>query len=204
MAKPELAQYERDELRAIRESFIATGQATCPRCKVAMTDRAIGGGSFGLGYARRREWLHLQRGLGIVEADGHHPLRALLDLEDHPAGAQEITVIGQQWWWEYRYDVDGDGKDDIVTANEIHIPAGRPVVLELEAADVIHSLWIPNLAGKQVVAIASQASGQPIDAVTLPAGRPVTTTFRGGSLGGPLRDVEPVEARAECRPRANV
>lgn len=57
MAKPELAQYEADEQRVIRESFIATGQATCPRCKVAMTDRAIGGGSFGLGYARRREWL---------------------------------------------------------------------------------------------------------------------------------------------------
>ena len=39
------------------------------------------------------------------------------------------TVIGQQWWWEYRYDVDGDGEDDIVTANDLVIPAGEPVTL---------------------------------------------------------------------------
>lgn len=47
-------QYDADELRALRES---TGAPRCPRCHVAMTHRAIGGGSFGLGYARRREWL---------------------------------------------------------------------------------------------------------------------------------------------------
>ena len=45
------------ELAAIRDAFSATGSADCPRCDVAFTRRPIGGGSFGLGYARRREWL---------------------------------------------------------------------------------------------------------------------------------------------------
>ncbi|MCC6316425.1 MAG: hypothetical protein IT361_01950 [Gemmatimonadaceae bacterium] len=53
----ERAQYTAEEERAIREAFAATGQATCPRCESRMTLREIGGGSFGLGYARRREWL---------------------------------------------------------------------------------------------------------------------------------------------------
>ena len=53
----ERAQYTPDEQRTIRDDYAATGSAQCPRCLVAMTSRAIGGGSFGLGYARRREWL---------------------------------------------------------------------------------------------------------------------------------------------------
>ncbi|MGQ0715546.1 MAG: hypothetical protein ACT4PJ_17750 [Gemmatimonadaceae bacterium] len=51
------AQYETDEQRTIREAWAAAGGASCPRCGVAMTSRPIGGGSFGLGYARRRTWL---------------------------------------------------------------------------------------------------------------------------------------------------
>lgn len=51
------AQYEPDEQRAIRESWVRDSAATCPRCAAAMTSRPIGGGSFGLGYARRRTWL---------------------------------------------------------------------------------------------------------------------------------------------------
>jgi hypothetical protein len=51
------AQYDAAEQKAIREA-VAAGQAPlCPRCGVALTSRPIGGGSFGLGYARRREWL---------------------------------------------------------------------------------------------------------------------------------------------------
>ncbi len=53
----ERAQYTLDEQGAIREAFSGGGQPLCPRCEVAMTVRPIGGGSFGLGYARRREWL---------------------------------------------------------------------------------------------------------------------------------------------------
>jgi cytochrome c oxidase subunit II len=57
--------------------------------------------------------------------------------------AVAIEIVGNQWWWEVRYP-----DEQIVTANEVHIPAGRDVVLELVSADVIHSFWVPDLAGK--------------------------------------------------------
>lgn len=53
----ETAQYSTEELALIREQFSGATNAECPRCHVALTQRPIGGGSFGLGYARRREWL---------------------------------------------------------------------------------------------------------------------------------------------------
>ncbi len=53
----EPAQYTPEEERAVREAYGSTGATACPRCQVAMSARSIGGGSFGLGYARRREWL---------------------------------------------------------------------------------------------------------------------------------------------------
>ncbi|MPY96170.1 MAG: c-type cytochrome [Acidimicrobiia bacterium] len=68
---------------------------------------------------------------------------------DDPAGALDVQVIGNQWWWEYRYDMDGDGTDDIVTATDLVIPAGYPVNLEITSRDVIHSFWIPALNGKK-------------------------------------------------------
>jgi len=51
------AQFTADEQRAMREEVARGGSPRCPRCDVTMTARAIGGGSFGLGYARKREWL---------------------------------------------------------------------------------------------------------------------------------------------------
>ncbi len=53
----EPAQYSSGEQQAIRDEYATDKAATCPRCGVGMTVRSIGGGSFGLGYARRREWL---------------------------------------------------------------------------------------------------------------------------------------------------
>ncbi len=85
----------------------------------------------------------------LLAGVGGASVLTLLDLDDHPAGAQEVTVIGQQWWWEYRYDVDGDGEDDIVTANDLVIPAGEPISLTITSRDVIHSFWIPALNGKR-------------------------------------------------------
>lgn len=85
----------------------------------------------------------------LLAGVGGASVLTLLDLEDRPAGAQEVTVIGQQWWWEYRYDVDGDGEDDIVTANDLVIPAGEPITLTITSRDVIHSFWIPSLNGKR-------------------------------------------------------
>ena len=59
-----------------------------------------------------------------------------------------IRVIGHQWWWEVEYE-DPIPQNRVHTANEIHVPIGRPVALKLEAADVIHSFWAPNLTGKK-------------------------------------------------------
>jgi cytochrome c oxidase subunit 2 len=64
------------------------------------------------------------------------------------ADALVIRVRGFQWWWEVTYP-DAAPDHSFLTANEIHIPVGRPVRIELAAADVIHSFWVPNLAGKQ-------------------------------------------------------
>jgi cytochrome c oxidase subunit II len=64
-----------------------------------------------------------------------------------------VTVIGHQWWWEYRYEAYDGRKLGFTTANELHIPVSeegkpRPVSLSLKSADVCHSFWIPRLAGK--------------------------------------------------------
>ena len=59
-----------------------------------------------------------------------------------------IEVKGRQWWWEVSY-VDPVAGNRFTTANEIHIPVGRPVELLLTSADVIHSLWVPALHGKR-------------------------------------------------------
>jgi cytochrome c oxidase subunit 2 len=59
-----------------------------------------------------------------------------------------ISVTARMWWWEVRYRDPASGRE-IATANEIRIPAGRTVYLGLNAADVIHSLWVPALAGKR-------------------------------------------------------
>jgi cytochrome c oxidase subunit 2 len=73
-------------------------------------------------------------------------VRLIRDIErtSPPEGALAVTVIGHQWWWEYRYPELG-----IVTANELVVPANRPVWLELHSADVNHSWWVPQLSGKK-------------------------------------------------------
>jgi cytochrome c oxidase subunit 2 len=63
-------------------------------------------------------------------------------------GALKIKVTGQQWWWQVEYQ-DHNPSLIFATANEIHIPTGRHVTFDLEANDVIHSFWVPNLMGKQ-------------------------------------------------------
>ena len=63
--------------------------------------------------------------------------------------ALRVRVTGHQWWWRIEYEA-GRGRW-IETANELHLPMGVPVTLELRAADVIHSFWVPNLAGKMDV-----------------------------------------------------
>lgn len=68
---------------------------------------------------------------------------------DQPASRPTliITVTGRQWWWQVDYPASAVGRA-FETANEIHIPAGQPVLVRLRGADVIHSFWVPALAGK--------------------------------------------------------
>jgi cytochrome c oxidase subunit 2 len=71
----------------------------------------------------------------------------LFDIRNGPDAADDalhIEVIGHQWWWEVHYPDYG-----FTTANELHIPTDRPVVLDMTSADVIHSFWVPRLAGKR-------------------------------------------------------
>jgi cytochrome c oxidase subunit 2 len=60
-----------------------------------------------------------------------------------PSDALVIEVVGHQFWWEVRYPDHG-----IAMRDELHLPVGRPVSLQLSSADVIHSFWVPALAGK--------------------------------------------------------
>jgi cytochrome c oxidase subunit 2 len=63
----------------------------------------------------------------------------------------QIEVIANQWWWEVRYPGKVASDMHVVTANELYIPVGRSVSVRLRSRDVIHSFWIPNLAGKMDV-----------------------------------------------------
>ena len=76
--------------------------------------------------------------------------RVIFAIQDapKPKNAVEVTVVGHQFWWEYRYPQYG-----IVTANELHVPQSteahpQPTYLKLTSADVMHSFWVPRLAGK--------------------------------------------------------
>jgi cytochrome c oxidase subunit 2 len=71
-----------------------------------------------------------------------------LRLNDPTKNGLSIELTGHQWWWEVRYQ-DVDASNIFTTANEIHIPVGVPVQFTLRGADVIHSFWVPNLAGKK-------------------------------------------------------
>jgi cytochrome c oxidase subunit II len=90
----------------------------------------------------------------VAEADGRGAWRFLLDCMSRGTSAirdavsrdapVRVRVIARQWWWEVRYS----GATSAVLANELHVPAGRRVEVFLETTDVIHSFWVPTLAGK--------------------------------------------------------
>jgi cytochrome c oxidase subunit 2 len=64
------------------------------------------------------------------------------------ANALRITVTGKQWWWRIEYQ-GASPSESVTTANELHVPIGMPITLTLISNDVIHSFWVPNIAGKQ-------------------------------------------------------
>ena len=81
----------------------------------------------------------------ILAVVGVFTVVTVFDINERAAGADvlQVKAIGHQWWWEYEYE-----EQEIVTANELVIPAGRQVEIELSSADVIHNFWAPKLAGK--------------------------------------------------------
>lgn len=100
-----------------------------------------------------RPWLWLG-GAGIalpvavlVALMGFSQWRAHALLAEPPEDALVLSVKGRMWWWEVRYRNPADGSD-VVLANEIRVPTGRTVRLSLTSDDVIHSVWLPTLAGK--------------------------------------------------------
>lgn len=100
---------------------------------------------------RRRHWL---LGGGLVFPGAVLAALAVQNLRDverlhapAPADAWVAGVQGRMWWWQVRV-ADPEGGRDLVLANELVLPVGRPVRVALESADAIHSLWVPALAGK--------------------------------------------------------
>jgi cytochrome c oxidase subunit 2 len=86
----------------------------------------------------------------LVLALGIWSVFTLFELEAPPEGSPEalqVNVTGHQWWFEFEYPDAGNGKY-IITANEMRIPVDRPILLNIESDDVIHSFWVPKLAGK--------------------------------------------------------
>ena len=82
----------------------------------------------------------------VLVSIGVPTIFVIFDTAETPPEALRVNVIGHQWWWEFEYtDLD------VVTANELHIPVGEAIALSLESVDVIHSFWVPKLAGKQDV-----------------------------------------------------
>lgn len=77
--------------------------------------------------------------LGLITAGRIYVLQKI----EAPPESLAIRVIGHQWWWELEYEDYG-----FTTANELHLPVSRTAFLELQSEDVIHSFWVPQLAGK--------------------------------------------------------
>jgi cytochrome c oxidase subunit 2 len=105
---------------------------------------AVGGGAGGL------RWIWIGLALTILALIASLAWTvAVMAAVGAPAGQPVLTleITGHQWWWEVRY-IGATPDQTFVTANEIHIPTGKPILVKLSGADVIHSFWIPALAGK--------------------------------------------------------
>ena len=74
------------------------------------------------------------------------PSRTVVSWRADAPGSSAVT--GHQWWWEFEYE-DSQPSRRVLTANEIHLPVGRAVVVKVTSRDVIHSFWLPNLQGKR-------------------------------------------------------
>ena len=90
-------------------------------------------------------------------------LSAMNRADPPPAPAADLVITGHQFWWQVDYPTSG-----VITANEIHIPTGKPLSVRLESADVLHEFWVPKLTRKM-----SNVPGQP-NHIWLQADKPGT------------------------------
>jgi cytochrome c oxidase subunit II len=117
----------------------------------AVADMRADGWAVGRSHdARALRWVYLGIALTLAALTFFviwtlETLAAVVAPAEEPAVTIEIT--GHQWWWEVKY-VGDDVSRNFETANEIHVPVGKPVKLVLTSADVIHSFWVPAMAGK--------------------------------------------------------
>jgi len=94
-------------------------------------------------------WIYVGTGIsiGILLLMTVYALVALNQVAEPASPGLTLNVTGYDWWWKIDYGAN-DPAHHFVTANEIHIPVGVPVRLNLDSADVIHAFWVPTLAGK--------------------------------------------------------
>jgi cytochrome c oxidase subunit 2 len=102
-----------------------------------------------------------------------------------------IDVTGHQWWWEVTYSQADDPSLGFTTANEVHLPVGEPVRVRLHSADVIHSFWLPQIAGKMDV-----IPGQ-VNETWLEARKPGDSRGMCGEYCGMQHAVMALDVRAE-------
>jgi cytochrome c oxidase subunit 2 len=96
------------------------------------------------------QWIYIGTGIStcVLTALVVYSMMVLNAVAKPPeAPAVTVTVTAYDWWWKVEYD-HPDPAQHIVTANEIRIPVGQPVLIKLKSADVIHGFWAPTLAGK--------------------------------------------------------
>lgn len=114
------------------------------RKRPAIAPRAIGREEEGM------EWIYIGTGIStcILFALTIYALIVLSDVSKPTRSpGLTLTVTAYDWWWKIDYE-DDDPSRRFITANEIHIPVGTPVLVKLKSADVIHAFWVPLLAGK--------------------------------------------------------
>ncbi len=117
----------------IAATWIAIGGPDRMRSRIASTQAIVIGG---LAFPVVVLTALLAYGLWLMRAQAAMPAQTPVRIE----------VVGEQWWWRVRYTAPDDRT--IESANEIRLPVGRDVSLTLQSADVIHSIWLPSLAGK--------------------------------------------------------
>lgn len=114
------------------------------RKRPASDPRAIGREGGGL------QWIYIGTGISTCVLAGLVVYSLMvLNAVAKPAEAPAVTltVTGYDWWWKVEYE-HSDPEQHFITANEVHIPVGQPVLVKLKSADVIHAFWVPTLAGK--------------------------------------------------------